>query len=157
MAFESPRVGVYLNSASGAAGSSSSAASSELSLFLLQVLGNPGVLSEATTVDFVAIQIAKQLMMLLMKPADDDTEIDVNSTLQEIGFDSLVAVEMRSWWKSSFGTDISVLEMLGVGSLKALGQKAVDGLKERFGEAEKEDDSDVKKYTHEEVLTTKMP
>jgi aryl carrier-like protein len=105
----------------------------------------------------VAIQIAKQLMMLLMKPVDDDTEIDVNSTLQEIGFDSLVAVEMRSWWKSSFGTDISVLEMLGVGSLKALGQKAVDGLKERFGEAEKEDDGGVKKYTHEEVLTTKMP
>lgn len=151
------RVGVYLNSASGAAGPSSSAASSELSLFLSQVVGNPGVLSEATTVDFVAIQIAKQLMMLLMKPVDDDTEIDVNSTLQEIGFDSLVAVEMRSWWKSSFGTDISVLEMLGVGSLKALGQKAVDGLKERFGEAEKEDDGGVKKYTHEEVLTTKMP
>ncbi|KAI0131573.1 KR domain-containing protein [Daldinia grandis] len=94
---------------------------------------------------------------LLVKPVEGDNEIDINRTLQEMEFDSLVAVEMSSWWKSTFGFDISVLEMLGAGSMKALGEKAVQGLKERFGASDDGDDGAVKKYTHEEVILTKMP
>ncbi|KAF3067200.1 Lovastatin diketide synthase LovF [Daldinia childiae] len=150
------RVGVYLNSSSGSLSSSSAVTSSELLSFVSSAIGNPAVLSTPDAVIFVAIQISKQLLSLLMKPVESDTEIDINRTLQEMEFDSLVAVEMRSWWKSTFGFDISVLEMLGAGSMKALGEKAVEGLKERFGASGNEDDGAVK-YTHEEVILTKMP
>jgi hypothetical protein len=42
--------------------------------------------------------------------------------------DSLVAIELESWWKEVFGFDISTLEMFGMGSLLALGRKYVEGL-----------------------------
>ncbi|KAK6954931.1 hypothetical protein Daesc_002560 [Daldinia eschscholtzii] len=151
------RFGVYLNSSTGASSSSSAAASSELLSFISSAVGNPAVLSTPDAVDFVAVQISKQLLGLQMKPVESDTEIDINRTLQEMEFDSLVAVEMRSWWKSTFGFNISVLEMMGAGSMKALGEKAVEGLKERFGASENDDDTGMKKHTHEEVVLTKMP
>ncbi|KAJ5382382.1 hypothetical protein N7517_000293 [Penicillium concentricum] len=34
--------------------------------------------------------------------------------------DSLVGVEMRSWWRQAFGFDIRVLELLGMGNLDGL-------------------------------------
>jgi len=46
----------------------------------------------------------------------------------DMGLDSLVAVEMRSWWKLNFGFEISTIEMLSVGTLQALGKKAAVGL-----------------------------
>ena len=42
--------------------------------------------------------------------------------------DSLVSVEMRSWWRQVFGFDISVLELLGMGNLDGLGKHTADGL-----------------------------
>jgi hypothetical protein len=42
--------------------------------------------------------------------------------------DSLVAIEVRQWWKSVFGFDISVLEMMGMGSLEDLGAHAAKGM-----------------------------
>jgi hypothetical protein len=46
--------------------------------------------------------------------------MQLNVGLGDLGMDSLVAIEMRSWWKTTFGFDISVLELLGMGSLQAL-------------------------------------
>ncbi|KAI1472076.1 polyketide synthase [Daldinia caldariorum] len=151
------RVSVYLNSSAGTSSSGSAATSSELLSFIASAVGNPAVLSAPDAVAFVAVQISKQLLTLLMKPVDSDAEIDINRTLQEMEFDSLVAVEMRSWWKSTFGFNISVLEMLGAGSMKTLGEKAVEGLKERFGVSENDEDTGMKKHTHEELVLTKMP
>jgi hypothetical protein len=41
---------------------------------------------------------------------------------------------MRSWWKQTFGIDISVLEMLSMRSIAALGKHAAEGLKLKFEE-----------------------
>jgi hypothetical protein len=35
---------------------------------------------------------------------------------------------VHAWWKQVFGFDVTVLEMLGMGSLDALGQHAADSL-----------------------------
>ena len=35
---------------------------------------------------------------------------------------------LKSWWKQVFGFKLGVLEMLGIGSLEALGEHAVKGL-----------------------------
>ena len=48
-----------------------------------------------------------------------------------MGLDSLVAIELRGWWKTAFQFDISVLEMLATPTLLALGQRAVEGLRHR--------------------------
>ncbi|EFQ30788.1 hypothetical protein CGRA01v4_12837 [Colletotrichum graminicola] len=46
------------------------------------------------------------------------------STLRQAQFEDLLAVDtgkkifnLRTWWKQVFGFDVSVLEMLGMGSL----------------------------------------
>jgi hypothetical protein len=48
--------------------------------------------------------------------------------------DSLVGVEIRSWWRQAFGFDISILELLGIGNLDGLGRHAANGLLKAFGE-----------------------
>ena len=50
----------------------------------------------------------------------------------------MVAVEMRAWWKQTFEFDISVLEMLSMGDLEALGAHAASRLLQIVLEATKE-------------------
>jgi hypothetical protein len=42
--------------------------------------------------------------------------------------DSLVSVEMRSWWRQAFGFDITMLELLRMENLDALGRHAAEGI-----------------------------
>ncbi|EFQ32027.1 KR domain-containing protein [Colletotrichum graminicola M1.001] len=128
-----------------------------LASFLKSASTDPGVLSLADSSAFVARQIAAQLFRLLLKPTENEQDIDVSMSLQEAGLDSLVAVEMRSWWKGTFGFDISVLEMLGMGSVAALGERAVRGLKESMGEAGEVRDEGGEKHDTEGYLKLKMP
>ncbi|WYZ46092.1 hypothetical protein EsH8_IX_000317 [Colletotrichum jinshuiense] len=152
------RMGFYLNSeGTKSATASSSSEQSALTSFLKSAAAEPGVLSAAGAPTFIARQIAVQLFRLLLKPAENEDDIDVNMSLQDAGLDSLVAVEMRSWWKGEFGFDISVLEMLGMGSLLALGNRAVSGLKESLGEASVENGENGEKHDTEGYLKLKMP
>ncbi|KAK2046413.1 hypothetical protein LZ31DRAFT_552314 [Colletotrichum somersetense] len=49
--------------------------------------------------------------------------------LSQLGMDSLVVMGMRNRWRQAFVFDITVLELLGMGNLYALGRHAADGLK----------------------------
>ena len=42
--------------------------------------------------------------------------------------DSLMAIELKRWWKQAFGLDISVLEIIGSGTLASLDKMAGLGL-----------------------------
>ncbi len=68
----------------------------------------------------------------MLRSADDD-EIDVSLLLAQLGLDSMVAVEMRAWWKQTFGSDISTLKMLSMVTLEALGKHAVEDLLALYG------------------------
>lgn len=46
----------------------------------------------------------------------------------ELGLDSLLGIELRQWWRQVFGLDVSMLEMLGTGTLDALGKFAAEKL-----------------------------
>lgn len=46
-----------------------------------------------------------------------------------------MAIELRGWWKQALKFDISTLEMLGAGSLEALGQHAAEGLYAMYTES----------------------
>ena len=57
-------------------------------------------------------------------------------TPRAIGVDSLMAIELRKWWKQAFGLEISVLEMMGLGTIKELGKVAAQRLKVKLGSSE---------------------
>jgi hypothetical protein len=53
-------------------------------------------------------------------------------SLSVVGVDSLVAIELRNWWRQRLRLDISVLEILEKDFIGKLSQHALDGLAERF-------------------------
>ena len=93
--------------------------------FVAAAMSDPTVLRTADSTKFLAMEIGKKLFDLLLKPHED---LNTTWPLVDLGLDSLVAIELRAWWKQVFKFDISVLEMMGMGSLEALGQHAVEGL-----------------------------
>jgi hypothetical protein len=56
----------------------------------------------------------QKLFDLLLKPQE---ELDTTLPLVNLGLNSLVAIELRSWFKQVFSFAIPMLEMLGMGSL----------------------------------------
>ncbi len=66
----------------------------------------------------------------------DAADMDVEMTLSSLGVDSLMAIELRRWWKQAFGLEISVLEIMGLGSIRELSKVATARLRVRFGGAE---------------------
>ncbi|GKT45236.1 highly reducing polyketide synthase gloL [Colletotrichum spaethianum] len=155
---EDRRMGFYFNSDGDKATTTNNPTDQgALVSFLKSATADPGLLSLPDSPSFIARQIAAQLFRLLLKPADNEEDIDIRMSLQEAGLDSLVAVEMRSWWKTTFGFDISVLEMLGMGSVAALGERALRGLKDSLGEVSGTRDESGEKHDTEGYLKLKMP
>lgn len=122
------RMSVFHNTRRQVNGGSSS---DGLRQFLNTAKANPEVLSAPDSAVLLAQHIGKKLLGLVLRPVDD--EIDVSLSLAQLGLDSMVAVEMRAWWKQMFGLDLSVLEMLSMGTLEALGKQAARGMQELYG------------------------
>ncbi|KJZ78545.1 hypothetical protein HIM_01936 [Hirsutella minnesotensis 3608] len=117
------RMSAFRNIRSPAKGGASS---NGLRQFLSAAKANPETLGTPGSVILLSQEIGKKLLGLVLRPVDD--EIDASLPLAQLGLDSMVAVEMRAWWKQMFGLDISTLEMLSMGTLKALGKRAAEGL-----------------------------
>jgi NADP-dependent 3-hydroxy acid dehydrogenase YdfG/acyl carrier protein len=117
------RMAVYHNVKS--VGATLGPADDTLRSLLIAGKNSPATFKSAKTPVLIAREIGKRLFSLLLQP---DSEVNISLSLTELGMDSLIAVEMRAWWKQTFGFDISVLEMLGMGTLEALGKRATDGL-----------------------------
>ncbi|KAL5084329.1 hypothetical protein Trisim1_012129 [Trichoderma cf. simile WF8] len=60
----------------------------------------------------------------------DVKELDLSLNLTQLGVDSLVAIEIRNWWRRTLGVNVSVLEFMGAGSIENLGKLAAKGIKE---------------------------
>jgi aryl carrier-like protein len=52
-------------------------------------------------------------------------DVDAEKTLADYGTDSLMAVELRSWMRKDFGADVTVFDMMGGKSIKAVGELVV--------------------------------
>jgi hypothetical protein len=119
------RMAIYHNLGSAGTDTKGGSAPDSLRAFLASVKQDPSVLQSPDAVKTLAVEIARKLFSLLLV---DDVDVDITKSTADMGLDSLVAVELRAWWKLNLGFDISTLDMLSLGTPEALGQRAVDGL-----------------------------
>jgi len=105
----------------------------ELRVFLARVADQPDLLNEASTQAYVAAEIGKRIFSFIMR---SDEDMDVSLTLADVRLDSLMAIELRRWWKQVFHVEITVLEILNSGTIAGLGAVAVRGLQNRISETE---------------------
>lgn len=120
-----PRFAVYHSRAAGGAGDGAGSSSSGIKAFLTEARNNHELLKSPEAVITIAKEIGRKVLDLLGKPSDD---VQTTQGLSDLGMDSLVGIEMRKWWKTTFGFEVSLLEMLGMGTLEVLSRYAVDGL-----------------------------
>ena len=125
------RMGFYHNTTDKAA-SNKASSSNELLAFLSRAADHPDALDEPHSAAYLAGEIGRKVFSFMLK---DEADLDTSLTLVQIGLDSLMAIELRRWWKQALGLEISVLEIMASGSLEALGAVAAKGLKERFAGA----------------------
>ncbi|KAF5551122.1 polyketide synthase [Fusarium phyllophilum] len=118
------RMAAYHNIGRGQSGALP--ANDGLRAFLSSVKKDPGILNSHESVNTLALEIGKKLASLLLT---GDVDLDISMNTADMGLDSLVAIELRGWWKLTFGFEISTLEMLSMGTLEALGKRTADGLK----------------------------
>lgn len=123
-----PRMAIYRNIQKASAAESTTSGS-QLKQFLSSVAGDPSKLDQKSSVDLIAKELGNCISSFLMK---GDDGVDLTSALSTLGVDSLVAIEVRNWWKQNLGVDVSVLELLSGGSIEQLGEMAANRLKIKY-------------------------
>lgn len=78
----------------------SGASSDFLEILLVKAKTKPSILINSEVVETLLIEIGMRLFMFQLKSEDDS---DVSVSLASLGLDSLVGVEMRSWWCQTIG------------------------------------------------------
>jgi aryl carrier-like protein len=132
------RMAIYSNSSSTTA-SHRPIVDESLIRFMSAVSADPPSLKTQERIKFLVDQISQRVCDFLMI---QDTELSSNVTLNNAGLDSLVAIELRNWWRQNLGSEISVLELLN-GSLKQLGIIAAQRLQEKLEKSAKRKAGDV--------------
>ncbi len=92
-------------------------------------MNDPSKLDQKSSAEFIANELGRCVANFLMK---GDEEIEMSSTLAAVGVDSLVAIEVRNWWKQNLGVDVSVLELMSGGSIETLGELGAKRLKDKY-------------------------
>lgn len=126
-----PRMAIYRNIETVSV--QTEATSSGLKTFLTEVNADPTLLSQPSAAEFLAGEIRDRVATFLMR-REDEEPLDLGLTLSESGVDSLVAIEVRNWWKQSLGVEVSVLELKNGGSMLRLGELAAKRLREKMAD-----------------------
>ncbi|KAM0256221.1 hypothetical protein ACHAQJ_005092 [Trichoderma viride] len=118
----------HLQDASASSGSS--AGSEDFGQFIKSVHAAPSLLDTPSSLEFLTTQIGLCIYNLMSR---DVKELDLSLNLTQLGVDSLVAIEIRNWWRRTLGVNISVLEFMSAGSIANLGKLAAKTIKEAHG------------------------
>lgn len=104
-----------------------------LKQFLNSAESQPELLDGTGALELLTTEIGRVLCTFVMKA---EADIDSRTSLESLGVDSLVSIEIRNWWKRTIGTEISVLEITNARTIQQLGGIAVASLKGKFGIAQ---------------------
>ncbi|RYP26873.1 hypothetical protein DL766_006584 [Monosporascus sp. MC13-8B] len=91
--------------------------------------GGKALLADKNSVEFLAREIGRKIYDFMLKP---DEGVDTGISLLQIGLDSLMAIELRRWFRGVFGFNLSVLEIMGAGSLHQLAAVTATKLTEKL-------------------------
>ncbi|KAL1610641.1 hypothetical protein SLS60_002311 [Paraconiothyrium brasiliense] len=127
------RMGLYHNIVPEA-NSQHAAARDDIRTFVARASDNPSLLNEASSKEYLASEIGKKIFSFIMKAEED---LDVSLSLAQVRLDSLMAIELRRWYKQVFGVEINVLEILSSGTIAGLGEVAAKALQRKFREGER--------------------
>ncbi|OAK94597.1 KR domain-containing protein [Phaeosphaeriaceae sp. SRC1lsM3a] len=97
--------------------------------FVLRLDKHPSLLSELSSKNLLAMEIGKKIFRFIMR---DEAELDPSLKLTDLRLDSLMAIELRRWYKQLLGIEVSVLEILGSGTIEGLGEVAVRALQKKL-------------------------
>ncbi|KAJ6441489.1 56kDa selenium binding protein (SBP56) [Purpureocillium lavendulum] len=117
------------SSSSGLDSARSTPGNQDIAALVSKVATQPQLIEQDETQEFLTRQIGIRLYAFMFRPEED---LDVNQSLTALGIDSLVAIEIRNWWRQTFGLELSVLEIMSASSIRALGKLAVDGLRKEY-------------------------
>ncbi|KAI2917996.1 hypothetical protein CBS147320_9062 [Aspergillus niger] len=118
---------------------------SKLDTFVDDIKTNPTLLDDPNSVRLISREIRKQVETLMMIEPQSDGALP---TLSQIGVDSLVGIEIQNWWRSMFGVDVTLLQLLEADSFQKLGELAVRQLDELTrGERESPDETSSKEQS----------
>jgi aryl carrier-like protein len=96
--------------------------------FLSRAADEPEILGEKPSAEYLAHEIGQKVFNFMLKPED----VNIALSLTQIGLDSLMAIELRRWWKHAFGLDISVMEIMASGTLEELGKMAAERVRKKL-------------------------
>jgi aryl carrier-like protein len=118
----------------------------DLILFISSIEESLAILNSEESRQFLMHAIGVRIYEFMLQPAED---VDVTISLESLGVDSLVTIEIRNWWRRNLGIEISVLEILSAGTIEALGELAIQRLRAKV------QDKDGKRM--DDYLITKLP
>jgi hypothetical protein len=87
------------------------------------------ILTDEAIIDFLSLETGQKINDFLLRL---NAEVNVALTLSLIGLDSFTPIELRRWFRKAFGLQISVLEIMGSGSLRHLGGTVAGKLSENM-------------------------
>ncbi|KAL3473204.1 beta-ketoacyl synthase [Aspergillus californicus] len=131
-----PRMALYhnLDAADGKGPSTAADAKDNvLEQFLRQAKLTPKILTKQSSTDLLAQEIGRALFNFMLR---DHSELDYDVPLPNLGVDSLLAIELRNWFRLKVTLDVTVLEIVRSGSLRKLGQMAANNLAAKLATAE---------------------
>ena len=134
------RMAIYHN-VKAFSGGESATESSELKDLLSRANSDPEVLSDTASANLLAHGIGKKILEYRLQP---DEEVDTSLTPVQMGMDSLKAIELRRWWKQTFGVNVDVLDIMASRPLEQLGKLAAEKIRKKLkGEEEEEEDGEA--------------
>ncbi|PHH63653.1 hypothetical protein CDD81_5634 [Ophiocordyceps australis] len=103
---------------------------------LASAASRPECLEEASNFEILTTEIGRAICKLMMWSFED---FDMTQNLST-KIDSLVSIEIRTWWRRNLGIEVSVLQLMSQGTVEAMARLAIKLLRVRLG---KVDDSNV--------------
>ena len=109
------------------------ASDDQLKQYLLRCAADPDLLDQKDSESLLAHEINVKVYSLMLKEVES---VDMEMGLNAMGVDSLMAIELRKWWKRAFGLEMSMLEIMGLDTIGELSRVTGQKLKAKLGGAE---------------------